>query len=55
MSDQELIAKQEHVWDTIATLCTPFTEREMLASGKVRIAGDRALAGRIVAQMNFMP
>jgi len=28
MSDQELIAKQEHVWDSIATLCTPFTERE---------------------------
>jgi uncharacterized protein (TIGR03083 family) len=28
MSDQELVAKQEHVWDTIATLCTPFTERE---------------------------
>jgi uncharacterized protein (TIGR03083 family) len=28
MRDQELIAKQEHVWDTIASLCTPFTERE---------------------------
>jgi hypothetical protein len=28
MSDQALVAKQEHVWDTIATLCTPFTERE---------------------------
>jgi uncharacterized protein (TIGR03083 family) len=28
MSDQELIAKQEHVWDTITALCTPFTERE---------------------------
>ena len=28
MSDQELIAKQEHVWDTIVTLCTPFTECE---------------------------
>jgi len=28
MSDQELVAKQEHVWDSIATLCTPFTERE---------------------------
>jgi uncharacterized protein (TIGR03083 family) len=28
MGDQELIAKQERVWDSIATLCTPFTERE---------------------------
>ena len=28
MSDQELIAKQEHVWDSIATLCAPFAERE---------------------------
>ena len=28
MSDQGLIAKQEHVWDSIAALCTPFTERE---------------------------
>src|SRR5215831_16438248 len=28
MSDQELVAKQEHVWDSIATLCTLFTERE---------------------------
>lgn len=28
MSDQELIATQEHIWDTIATLCTPFTERD---------------------------
>jgi uncharacterized protein (TIGR03083 family) len=27
MSDQELIVKQEHVWDSIAALCTPFTER----------------------------
>src|SRR5215468_424856 len=28
MMDQGLVAKQEHVWDSIATLCTPFTERE---------------------------
>ena len=28
MSDQELITKQEYVWNSIATLCTPFTERE---------------------------
>src|SRR5262245_6081814 len=28
MGDQELIAKQARVWDSIATLCTPFTERE---------------------------
>jgi len=27
----------------------------VLASGQVQIAGDRALAERIVAQMNFMP
>src|SRR5215471_15370249 len=32
MSDQELVAKQEHVWDSIATLCTPFTEREWKTS-----------------------
>ena len=28
MGDQGLIAKQERVWDSIATLCMPFTERE---------------------------
>jgi len=32
--------------------CEP---RHVLASDKVRIEGDRALAETIVAQMNFMP
>ena len=35
--------------------CGGWAPGQMLASGKVQIVGDRALAERIVAQMNFMP
>jgi len=35
--------------------CGRWAPEPTLASGKVQIAGDRALAERIVAQMNFMP
>jgi uncharacterized protein (TIGR03083 family) len=35
--------------------CGRRTPGQVLASGKVQIAGDRALAEKIVAQMNFMP
>jgi hypothetical protein len=35
--------------------CGRWAPEPTLASGKVQIAGDRALAERILAQMNFMP
>jgi uncharacterized protein (TIGR03083 family) len=35
--------------------CGRWAPGPVLASGTVQIAGDRALAERIVAQMNFMP
>ncbi len=35
--------------------CGRWEPRHVLASGKVRIEGDRALAETIVTQMNFMP
>jgi hypothetical protein len=35
--------------------CGRWAPEQVLASGKVQSAGDRALAERIVAQMNFMP
>ena len=35
--------------------CGRWAPEQVLASGTVRIAGDKALAERIVAQMNFMP
>ena len=35
--------------------CGRWAPEQVLASGTVRIAGDRALAERSVAQMNFMP
>jgi hypothetical protein len=35
--------------------CGRWAPERVLASGKVQIAGDRTLAERILAQMNFMP
>ena len=35
--------------------CGRWAPEPTLASGKVQIAGDRTLAERILAQMNFMP